>query len=177
MLEDSRTVTLVKNGDADSFADIIGRYQAPIFRYLYRLTGNYDLALDLRQDTFIQAYKGIRKTDITVSFKSWLYRIATNCALQHLRRKRRILFLPLKEEDTEQHEEDRSGSLDEQMVVRDVLARIPAEQRVCLVLHHVEGLKYREIGEVLGISEEAVRKRVSRGSLEFRRLYTAGEVA
>jgi RNA polymerase sigma-70 factor (ECF subfamily) len=177
VLEDSRTVTLVKNGDADSFADIVERYQTPIFRYLYRLTGNHELALDLRQDTFIQAFKGIRKTDISVSFKSWLYRIATNCALQHLRRKRRILFLPLREEDNGQRGDDRSGSMDEQMTVRDVLARIPAEQRVCLVLHYIEGLKYREIGEVLGISEEAVRKRVSRGSLEFRKLYTAGEVA
>ena len=87
---------MVRRGNTDSFADIIERYQSPVFRYLYRLTGNFDASLDLSQGTFLRAYKGIIKDEVKISFKAWLYRIATNNALQFLRRKRTISFVPLK---------------------------------------------------------------------------------
>ena len=176
MLEDSQVIDMVRKGNTDSFADIIERYQSPVFRYLYRLTGNYETALDLRQDTFLRAYKGIIKDEVKVSFKAWLYRIATNNALQFLRRKRVISFVSLKhasEEDTA-GPGDPAAAIGEKADVREALIRVPREQRVCMVLHFVEGFKYREIAETLGISEEAVRKRVTRGSEEFRRLYTRG---
>ena len=176
MLEDSQVIDMVRKGNTDSFADIIERYQSPVFRYLYRLTGNYETALDLRQDTFLRAYKGIIKDEVKVSFKAWLYRIATNNALQFLRRKRVISFVSLKhasEEDTA-GPGDPAAAIGEKADVREALVRVPREQRVCMVLHFVEGFKYREIAETLGISEEAVRKRVARGSEEFRRLYTRG---
>ncbi|MBN1190800.1 MAG: RNA polymerase sigma factor [Dehalococcoidales bacterium] len=178
MLEDTRIIDLVKNGHTDSFSGIVERYQSPVFRYLYRLTGNQETALDLCQDTFIQTYKAILKDEVRVSFSAWLYRIATNNFLQ-LRRRRRILsFIPLKEE----HEsgsaravEDPSGTIEAQMDIQQALSKIPPEQRVCMVLHFVEELKYREIAAVLKISEEAVRKRVARGSREFRKLYISEE--
>jgi RNA polymerase sigma-70 factor (ECF subfamily) len=62
----------------------------------------------------------------------------------------------------------------EEMSIQEVLRKIPPEQRVCLVLHYVEGFKYREIADTLGISEEAVQKRVSRGKHLFRQLYEGG---
>ncbi len=179
MLEDSQIIALVKSGSTDSFADIIERYQSPIFRYLYRLTGNYETALDLRQDTFLRAYKGILKNEVNVSLKAWLYKIATNSALQLFRRKRVLSFVPLKEtteRDIANSEVDPSESIGDKADIRDTLAKIPREQRICMVLHFVEGFKYREIADTLGISEEAVRKRVARGSLEFRRLYSSEEV-
>ena len=75
-MEEARVIALVRAGEADAFAEIIGYYQAPIIRYLYRLTGDYEMAKDLAQDTFLQAYKGILKTNAELSFKAWLYRIA-----------------------------------------------------------------------------------------------------
>ena len=132
MLEDSQVIDMVRKGNTDSFADIIERYQSPVFRYLYRLTGNYETALDLRQDTFLRAYKGIIKDEVKVSFKAWLYRIATNNALQFLRRKRVISFVSLKhasEEDTA-GPGDPAAAIGEKADVREALVRVPREQRV-----------------------------------------------
>jgi RNA polymerase sigma factor (sigma-70 family) len=175
-LEDSEIIAMVKNGNADSFAEIIERYQQPIFRYLYRLTGDHATSQDLRQDTFIQAYQGIFKTEIKVSFKSWLYRIATNNALQFHRRRRVLSFLPLKENtgtDIPGAGKDNFEQTGMQIDIKDTLDKIPRDQRVCMVLHFVEGFKYQEIAVTLGISEEAVRKRIFRGSQEFKRLYSS----
>ena len=61
-------------------------------------------------------------------------------------------------------------------MIKEALLKVPGEQRTCMVLHFVEGLKYREIAEILGISEDAVRKRVARGSHEFRKAYHPEEV-
>jgi RNA polymerase sigma-70 factor (ECF subfamily) len=171
-LDEARVIALVRAGEADAFAEIIGYYQAPIIRYLYRLTGDYEMAKDLAQDTFIQAYKGILKTDAELSFKAWLYRIATNNALQHHRRKKLLSFMPftVKSHDVP----DTSNQSDcpaEKLAINEALLKVPEEQRTCLVLHFVEGFRYREIAETLGCSEEAVRKRVARGKKLFIGLY------
>jgi len=171
-LEEARVIALVRAGEADAFAEIIEHYQAPIIRYLYRLTGDYEMAKDLAQDTFIQAYKGILKTDAELSFKAWLYRIATNNALQHRRRKKLLSFIPFtsREQDTP-NPGNQAECPGEVLAINEALLKIPEEQRTCLVLHFVEGFKYREIAETIGCSEEAVRKRVARGKKVFIGLY------
>jgi RNA polymerase sigma-70 factor (ECF subfamily) len=177
-LEEAQVINLVRAGGADAFAEIVEHYQAPIQRYLYRLTGDYQMAQDLAQDTFIQAYKGILKTKTDISLKAWLYRIATNNALQYHRRKRRLSFIPLDECKTSDIPitENQASLVGERMAIQETLSKVPEEQRIYLVLHFVEGFKYKEIAETLGISEEAVRKRVARGKQKFIKLYRGGEI-
>jgi RNA polymerase sigma-70 factor (ECF subfamily) len=172
-LEEARVIALVRAGETDAFAEIIGHYQAPIIRYLYRMTGDYEMAKDLAQDTFIQAYKGILKTDAELSFRAWLYRIATNNALQHRRRKKLLSFIPLisKEHDIP-NSRSQVDCVGETLAINEALLKVPEEQRTCLMLHFVEGFKYQEIAETLGCSEEAVRKRVARGKKLFIGLYS-----
>jgi len=171
-LEEAEVIALVRAGEVDAFAGIIEHYQSPVIRYLYRLTGDYEMAKDLAQDTFVQAYKGILKTDAELSFKAWLYRIATNNAFQHSRRKKLLSFIPFtsKERDI-QIADERPDCPEDTVAIREALLKIPQEQRTCLVLHFVEGFKYREIAETLGCSEEAVRKRVARGRKLFIEVY------
>ncbi len=178
MREDTEIIAQIKNGNIDAYAEIIERYKSPLFRYLFRMTNNYEIAQDIMQDTFITAFQGLAKTEIKVSFKAWLYRIATTNVLQVWRRKKIVSFVPLKEESAtpEGITEDGSAMIGIRMDVQNVLDRIPAKLRVCMVLHFVEGFKYKEIAASLGISEEAVRKRVTRGSQEFKRLYNSEEV-
>jgi RNA polymerase sigma-70 factor (ECF subfamily) len=171
-LEAARVIALVRAGEVDAFGEIVRDYQAPIVRYLYRLTGDYEMAKDLAQDTFVQAYKGILKTDAELSFKSWLYRIATNNALQHRRRKRLLSFIPFTSKQEEIPDAPRQPK--EESAIHGTLLEVPEEQRTCLVLHFVEGFKYREIAETLGCSEDAVRKRVARGKKSFIELYQGG---
>jgi len=171
-------IAMMRAGRVDAFAEIVEHYQVPIVRYLYRLTGNYETAQDLAQETFIQAYKGILKTNSELRLKAWLYRIATNNARQYYRRRKLLSFIPFTDSRISEVP-DVKNQLDsavEKVAIQETLNKVPAEQRVCIVLHFVEGLKYREIAETLGISEDAVRKRVARGKQVFRRLYSGGEV-
>jgi len=134
VLEEASVIGLVRSGNADAFADIVEQYQAPVQRYLYRLTGDYELSRDLAQETFIQAYKGILKTDSELSFKAWLYRIATNNALQFHRRKRILSFIPfsgLRKTDTPA--EGCTTEPEENMAIKEVLQKVPILRRLrCL---------------------------------------------
>jgi RNA polymerase sigma-70 factor (ECF subfamily) len=169
---------MIRAGSVDAFAEIVEHYQVSIIPYLYRLTGDYETAQDLAQETFIQAYKGILKTNSELRLKAWLYRIATNNAWQYHRRRRLLSFISFddfRKSGAPNLENQSDGTIGE-MAIQETLRKVPAGQRACLVLHFVEGFKYREIAETLGISEDAVRKRISRGKQIFRRLYNGGEV-
>ena len=176
MQDDDQMINLVRAGNTDAFTGIVERYHGPIIRYLHRLTGEYEVALDLAQDTFVRAYQGILKTDTELYLQAWLYKIATNLARQHYRRKKILSFVPFAHV-----EEPKALSADncseENMAISEALQKVPEVQRACLVLRFVEGLKYGEIAETLGISEDAVRKRVVRGCEQFRRAYREQEVA
>ena len=170
MLNETRAIDQVRAGRADAFAEIVERYQAPIFRYLLRMTGDYQVAQDLAQDTFLNAYESILKTRAELSLKAWLYRIATNNALKFHRRRRLRSFIPLVGTE-KSHTAESTPSLDVKMAIEEALLQVPAERRICLVLHFVEGLRYREISEIVGANEDAVRKRVAKGRKEFRGAY------
>lgn len=131
------------------------------------------MARDLAQDTFVQAYRAILKTRSELRFKAWLYRIATNNALQYHRRRRLLSFVPfVGSEGPELRDTNTSpDAVPERMAIQEALMAVPLQRRECLVLHYVEGLKYKEIAGIADATEEAVRKRVSRGSKEFREAY------
>ena len=179
-MEDTQLIAMVRNGNIDVFGQIIERYQLPIAKYLYRLTGEYETAKDLAQDTFIQAFQSLRMNKNEISLKAWLYGIATNKALEYRRRKKIITFIPfndyLNADPPDEH--NQIEEVPEKMMVETALLKVPKEQRVCMVLHFVEGFKYQEIAQTLGISEDAVRMRVALGSQEFRKQYgpRGGEV-
>ena len=175
VLDEVAAIALVREGNTDAFTSIVENYQAPLQRYLYRLTGDAELAKDLAQDTFVQAYRNILTTNSNLSLRAWLYKIAENNARQYFRRKKLIPFsLFSGTAKDEPSVSDFVEDTEKSMAIEEALLKISQKLRACLVLHFVEGFKYREIAGILGISEEAVRKRVSRGSLEFRQLYIAG---
>ena len=172
-MDEAEVVALVRNGNAQAFGKIVEYYHASIHRYHYRLTGNYDLADDLAQDTFIQAYENMIKTDSKLSLRAWLYKIAENNARQYYRRKKLVAFIRFSSGDAD--DIPAGNWIDEtsrSLAIKEAMLKVPYKNRVCMVLHFLEGFKYREIAETLGISKEAVRKRVARGSLEFRRHYS-----
>jgi len=99
-----------------------------------------------------------------------VYRIATNNALKYHRRRRLLTFVPFR--GTEKLPASQATpNTDEKIAIEDALLHVPPERRVCLALHFVEGLRYREIAEILGVNEDAVRKRVAKGRQEFRKAY------
>ena len=172
-MDDALVIDRVRAGWTEAFSHIVERYEAPIKLYLIRITGDSDVAQDLAQDTFFQAYRGILKTKSDLSFKSWLYKIATNNARQYHRRRRIFSFLPLTvwQSANEPGGGTLADSVGERLIVQQAMLKAPHDRRVHMVLHFVEGLKYREIAQLFGSSEEAVRKKVSRGSKDFREAY------
>ena len=168
-----QVINRMRQGDGKAFTTVVENYQAAIQRFILRMTGDYHLTQDLAQDTFIRAYNGIIKTHSELSLKAWLYRIASNVVYAHYRRKRLILFVPFTEamKDGPLDPGSLSQNNEESIVIGNALRKVSYDKRVCLVLHYVDGFKYREIAGILGISEDAVRKRVARGTDEFRILY------
>ena len=101
--DDLSEVAAARGGDRAAFDLIVQRYQARIARYLVRLMGDPDLALDLTQETFIEAFRGIHNLRSDLAFSAWLYRIATHQAMRAHRRSRRIHWLPLSWLDEAEH--------------------------------------------------------------------------
>jgi RNA polymerase sigma-70 factor (ECF subfamily) len=172
-MDEVAVIGMIRDGTADAFSVIVDHYQEQIFRYLYRLTGEYQLAQDLAQDTFVKAYEEILKTRDELNLKAWLYKIATNNAYKHFRRAKLVSFISFDHggKTAFPQENNKPGDATEQLAVQEAIKSVPVEMRYCLVLHLVEGFKYREIAETLGISEDAVRMRVARGKEAFRRCY------
>lgn len=174
-MKDIQVIAQVRDGNTDAFGEIVEHYQVPIGRYIYRMTGDHEVAKDLTQDTFLKAYKGILKTNSNLSFKAWLYRIATNNALQYHRRRNLLSFIPFstlpKHSSVFKAPPDQ---IEDKIIIKQILYKISPDQRVCLILHFVEGFKYREIADILGITKDAVCKRVARGSKKFQILYGGG---
>lgn len=175
MQEEATWVAAVRSGDGSAFTAVVERYQAPIARYLRRLVGERALAEDLAQETFVKAYLAILKTDSSLALRPWLYRIATNEARMHLRRSRLIRFLPFLAERHEPVLPSPTDALGERDLVQRALASLPGPYASALLLYLVEGFKHQEVGAILGISAEAARKRVARGSEMFRQAYLALE--
>jgi RNA polymerase sigma factor (sigma-70 family) len=171
LVESPEVLARFRAGDTEAFAGIIRQYQSAIVAYLYRMTGDGELARDLAQDTFLQAYQNLAGTTLDLPLKTWLYRIATNNALRHQRRKAILSFISW--DDFRKHETgvDPATQASEAAAVHEALLKVPEKLRACLVLHLVDGFKHREIAKMLGISEDAVRMRVARGSEVFRRQY------
>ena len=121
-------------------------------------------------------YQNIHKTDSNLKLNAWLYRIATNNALQFLRRKKLVSFIPL--ENIRRSASTRNGTHPEDPIediaIRETLNKIPYNQRICLILYYIEGFKCREIAESIEITEGAVQKRIARGAKLFRQIYKGG---
>lgn len=152
---------------------LVDRYYAPIGRYLARLLGDAQLAEDLTQETFLDAYVALPRLQPDSNLGAWLFQIATNRARKQLRRQRLVRWLTL--DALYGHD----GEHEEQVVRRDAvgaaLARLPADDRICLLLQTWGGLSTAEIAQALGKSDAAVRVTLVRARRRFRELYGENE--
>jgi RNA polymerase sigma-70 factor (ECF subfamily) len=167
-------VARARAGDSAAFGEIFDQYQTAIANYLYRVVGDWELAADLTQDTFLKAYQALPRTDETLQIAPWLYRIATNTALDALRRRRRITWVPfLPDYEPPAPEGDPGTTVPDENLLQQALAALPADQRIPLVLHLHQGLSYKEIADLLGIAPNLVAVRVFRARERFIKAYRA----
>jgi RNA polymerase sigma-70 factor (ECF subfamily) len=167
--EDARLMLAFRAGDAGAFDALFQRWAAPLLRYVGRMLRDAAGAEELVQEVFLRVHGARERYQPQARFSSWLYRIATNLALNELRR-------PQRRERHESRDEDGAAelaadspapedALDARRRAAQVereLARLPERQRAALCLTAVEGLSYAEVAAALEISESAVKALVHR---------------
>lgn len=161
--------------DPPTFDAIVEAYQARIARYIFRLVGDHELALDLTQDTFVNAYRSFHTLRSPLALSAWLYRIATHLAVQARWRGSRLKWQALTNLENSRSaaiDAPDAGVIDREMV-QLALAKLPRDRAACLLLHVKEGFSYEEVATIMGISPEAARKRIARAKTQFRAVYDA----
>lgn len=156
-----------------SFERLFARYCQPIFTFALRMVGDADRAADIAQDTFIKAYRKLDTLADEASARSWLYRIATNTAIDEMRRRR--FLRPMGEDEQHDRPDSRPGpeaqllasTLDDR--IQRALLRLRPNHRQCLVLSDVEDMSASQIGELMGMGYGAVRTLLCRARGEMRR--------
>lgn len=146
-------------------------YHRPIVNYLYRMVGDSEQAEELAQDVFVRAYGGLSRLEENSNYRAWLYRIATNLAYDTLRRRRLVRWFSLRETDQDERVTQGPDRLAEHQAIQQALMRVPETYRSALVLFSVQGYAVKEIAESLGISEGAVKTRLSRAREMFRKAF------
>lgn len=175
-VSDAQVVALARESKAEAFELVYAAYKGRIYTYLLRMLGEHEAADDLTHDVFVKVYRLLATLRRDHRVLPWLYRIATNAAIDHLRRRKRFSWLrigSLSGRVEEPHAPDEHGRVPEQDQVQAVLRTIPVENASALLLHAVEGYSYNEIAEIQGVSMTAVRSRIARARAAFRDRYEA----
>jgi RNA polymerase sigma-70 factor, ECF subfamily len=176
---DEELVARSIGGDADSFNQLILRWERPIYALAYRTIGREEDARDVCQETFLRAFRALPGFRGQAKFSSWLYRIALNLCRDWIRRERRTGFVqPPEDVDlmdlaaaTEPSEsiEDLVARKDQIRAVERAMALLPEDQRTAIVLKEYHGLTFQEIADLLGCPLSTVKTRLYQGLSVLRR--------
>jgi RNA polymerase sigma-70 factor (ECF subfamily) len=178
---DRDLVVSAAQGLEGSFEELVRRYQRPISGYVYRMVGDYDSALDLTQEIFIKIYGSLSRYRPEFKFSTWIYKIAHNAAIDHLRRhagrERSIVNgteadnydLPL--ESAGPSPEQQSEREERRIEIEGVVRSLPTAYRELVVLRHSQDLTYEEIVDVTGLPLGTVKNRLFRAREMMRQQF------
>jgi RNA polymerase sigma-70 factor (ECF subfamily) len=185
---DQQLVRRALKKDERAFEELVRRYQRPITNYIARMVGNYDLALDLSQDVFVKAFVALRTYNEAYKFGSWIFKIASNTVIDHLRKGGPLvssLDKPIDTEDDEIQIDPVSREIIadvqlEQSEMRGILSRLierlPGAYREMIVLRHISELSYEEMAEITDLPLGTVKNRTFRAREMMRRMIEKLEV-
>jgi RNA polymerase sigma-70 factor (ECF subfamily) len=174
---DHALLEATRTGDGDAFAELVSRYRNQITSYIYRMTNDYDGAVDLAQETFIRVVRAADRYQRSYAFSTYIYRIATNLAISELRKRKRRKLISLTGfysgndggEPREFNPPDEKPLQDSELVdterrnaVQRAITTLPEKYRAPLILRDVDGRSYDEIAKILETSEGTVKSRISR---------------
>ena len=176
---DAAAVAQVLAGDEDAYRILVERHSRSIFRLAYRMTANEQDAEDVVQETFLRAYRQLKRFESRSNFGTWLYRIAVNCSLDLIRKRRRHDEPPTEpssEEETMYQLRDERPTPDRMVLgaeiqkkVDTVLSTLGPKERAAFSLRHYDGMSIEEIGVVLGVRPSAIKNSIFRAVQKLRR--------
>ncbi len=180
---DIRLMLRVCDDEAGAFEQLVQQYQHRLVGVMHHLVGNAEEAEDLAQEVFLRVYRSRKKYRPRAKFSTWLFTIANNLALNHLRSRQRKPVVPLAVRDSgplgprpaEQLVRDRASQpvqhLQQQelaALIREAVGGLNERQRMAVVLNKFEDMNYAEIAEVMGLSTKAVKSLLSRARMNLR---------
>lgn len=183
MKSDVELMLAFAKGDEEAFDDLVGRHQVALVNFFHKMLWNYHAAEDLAQEVLVKLYKCRESYEPRAKFTTFLYRIARNCAIDHLRKTRRergVLSLDVHSDDAIAHEQagpaETADQNEQTAAVRAAIEALPEDHRLVLVLSEVQGLKYAQISEVLGVPVGTVKSRMHNAIKKLRdRLVRQGQ--
>lgn len=178
---EARLIARCRAGDSAGYAELVLLHQDAIYNTLYRLLGDQEDARDAAQDTFLKAYRSLRRFRGESRFATWLYRIAINTGLSVRRsRKAGVRLVSFSsaggangsfDPPSAIGEASEAASMSEQaQMAQEGLMMLEAEQRRIIVLHDVNGCSYAEIADILGCASGTVKSRLHRARMRLRRV-------
>ena len=183
--QDLKTIRRCKRGEEAAFAEILARYRGPIYNLCYRMSRSPEDARDLAQEVFIKVFRLLDRYDEEYAFSSWLFRIATNHCIDHLRRNR-LRFLSLDGvvgPDGEEYElQLPSGDPEPDTVLErkealarleEVIADLPPHYKAITLLRHQQQLSYEEIAVILQLPLGTVKARIHRARAQIQQMLEA----
>lgn len=166
----------IRKGDSSAFKTLVYEWQDQIHRFAYRFFFDDDEASEITQKTFIRVYHNLDQLDDPEKFGSWIYRIANNLCLDELKRAGRRKAIRYEAETHEKTEESDPASVLEKKElgewIHKALIAIPEDQRTVIILKEYEGFTFREVSEILEISENTAKSRMYYGLHKMRELLT-----
>ena len=171
-----------QRGDPEAFGQLMEPMEQLVWRVCWHYMGDREASSDCAQDAMIRIWRGLENYRGDCAFESWVYRIAANCCMDWLRKKKRdrsVSMEPMKEQgfdpaDTSPGTEDQVIAKDERRRLREAIALLPEDQREALVLTQLERVSYEEAARMLDTTEGTVKSRVNRAKARLREILSAG---
>lgn len=181
-MTEQQLVLRAKSGDDDAFAQLMRDNEKRIYNLTLRMTGNPDDAMDLAQEAFLNAWRGLKFFKGDSTFSTWVYRLASNACIDHLRRQKRrqdiSAPMPMDEEDDRPPDIPDDRFRPEQELERKELRnavsagleQLSDEHRQVLIMREINGLSYQEIADVLDLEAGTVKSRIARARNSLRKI-------
>jgi RNA polymerase sigma-70 factor (ECF subfamily) len=182
-LTDQEVIARALEGREAAYRELIGRYERPVFSLIYRLVRDRERAEDLAQDTFIKVLNHLERYDPTYKFSSWIFKIAHNTALDHLRRKNPVTLsldgsphartaaeveaTTLTPASGDENPEEYTASKELGAEIERAIGLLRPEYRTAIVLCHVEGRPYEEIAQIMDVPLGTVKTFIHRARKEL----------
>ena len=173
-----------QRGDPEAFEQLIGPLEQLVWRVCWHYTGNRETAEDCGQEAMLRIWRSLDSYRGDCALESWVYRIAANCCMDWLRKKKRdrsVSIEPMAEqgfdpEDSSPGTEDQAVARDEREQLREAIALLPEDQREALIMTQLEKIPYEEAARSLGVSEGTIKSRVNRAKSRLKELLSEGEL-
>ena len=171
-----------QQGDAEAFEQLLTPLEKMIWRVCWHYIGEREAASDCGQDAMVRIWRNLQSYRGDCAFETWVYRVAANCCMDYLRKKKRDRsesIEPLKEQgfdpaDLKAGTEEKVLAAEEKRRLREGIAQLPEEQREALILTQLEGVPYETAAEQLGVSEGTVKSRVNRAKAKLKEWLAEG---